>query len=81
VSSNAFRGIGRTVPPAMINTVCNIIRVPLAYVLSADFTGLGLVGVWIGITVVMCMKGIWSYSWYLLTKRKPALDEKSGVSS
>jgi len=81
VSSNAFRGIGRTIPPAIINTACNIIRVPLAYLLSADFVGIGLPGVWIAISACACMKGIWSYLWFLLTKRKPALDVRNGVLS
>jgi len=73
VSANAFRGLGKTIPPAIINTTCNVIRVPLAYLLSADFMGLGLTGVWIAISASECVKGTWSYSWYLLTERRRRL--------
>ncbi|MCL1796656.1 MAG: MATE family efflux transporter, partial [Clostridia bacterium] len=69
VSSNTFRGIGKTVPPAVINTTCNVLRVPLVYLLSSESFGFGLSGVWIGITVSACIKGCWSYAWYLLSER------------
>jgi putative MATE family efflux protein len=70
VSSNTFRGLGRTLPPAIVGTTCNIIRVPLAYLLSADDIGIGLPGVWIAISASACLKGIWSYTWYILAERK-----------
>jgi len=70
VASNTFRGLGKTVPPALINTTCNIIRVPLVYFLSSEYAGIGLPGVWIGISISACMKGIWSYTWFLLTERR-----------
>lgn len=70
VASNIFRGVGKTWPPAVINTVCNLVRVPLVYFLSSDFIGMGLPGVWIGIAISMCIKGIWSYGWYVFIERK-----------
>jgi putative MATE family efflux protein len=70
VSSNSFRGLGNTLPPAIINTICNVLRVPLVYILSMEFLGLGLVGVWIGISASACLKSIWSYTWYLITEQK-----------
>jgi putative MATE family efflux protein len=70
VSTNAFRGMGKTLPPAIINTICNILRVPFVYILSMEFFGLGLMGVWIGICASQCVKGIWSYTWYLFSYRK-----------
>jgi len=70
VSSNSFRGLGNSLSPAIINTICNILRVPLVYILSMEIFGIGLAGVWIGITTSACLKSIWSYSWYLITKRK-----------
>ncbi|MCL2081323.1 MAG: MATE family efflux transporter [Oscillospiraceae bacterium] len=70
VASNMFRGLGKTMPPAIINTTCNIIRVPLAYFLSAEALGIGLPGVWIAISVSGCIKGIWSYMWYLVTQHR-----------
>ncbi|MCL2002487.1 MAG: MATE family efflux transporter [Oscillospiraceae bacterium] len=73
VSSNTLRGLGKTVPPAVINTTCHIIRVPLAYFLSSDMLELGLTGVWIAVSISACMKGIWSYSWYVFTERRKTL--------
>ena len=45
VSSNTFRGLGKTLPQAFINTACNVLRVPLVYLLSAEALGMGLPGV------------------------------------
>ena len=70
VSANSFRGMGNTILPAVVNTTCNILRVPFVYILSMDFFGLGLTGVWIGISAAACIKGIWSYSWYLKRRRR-----------
>jgi len=70
VSSNSFRGLGNTLSPAIINTVCNILRVPFVYILSMEIFGFGLIGIWVGISLSACMKGIWSYTWYLITERK-----------
>ena len=80
VASNTFRGIGKTIQPAIVSTVCNVLRVPLAYILSAEspglglpglhLPGLGLPGVWIAISVSACAKGIWSYAWYMLEETK-----------
>jgi putative MATE family efflux protein len=70
VSANTFRGMGKTLPPAIINTICNILRVPFVYILSMEFFGIGLTGVWIGIAASECVKGIWSYTWYLISFRK-----------
>ena len=70
VSSNSFRGMGNTLLPAVINTTCNILRVLFVYVLSMEILGLGLPGVWIGITISACLKGVWSYSMYLYNRRK-----------
>lgn len=70
VSSNSFRGLGYTLPPAIINTICNILRVPFVYILSMETFGIGLAGVWIGISASACLKSIWSYTWYLTTRQK-----------
>jgi len=70
VSSNSFRGLGNTLPPAIINTICNILRVPFVYILSMEIFGIGLPGIWIGISASACLKSIWSYTWYLITERK-----------
>ena len=67
-ASNTFRGLGRTMPPAIVNTTCNILRVPLAYLLS--MTPLGLSGVWAGITISHLIKGVWSYAWYVISEKR-----------
>jgi len=67
VSGNTFRGLGKTMPPAIINTTCNVLRVPLVYFLSSEFVGIGLPGVWIGIATSGVIKGVWSYTWCSVT--------------
>ena len=70
VSSNSFRGLGITLPPAITNTVCNILRVPFAYILSMEIFGFGLAGIWISISIGACLRSIWSYIWYLIIEQK-----------
>jgi putative MATE family efflux protein len=74
VASNMFRGLGKTIPPAIVSTTCNIIRVPMAYLLSMEFLGIGLPGVWIAISASACIKGVWSYIWYFLHSKKKKLE-------
>jgi putative MATE family efflux protein len=68
VSSNMFRGLGRTMPPAIVGTVVSVLRVPLAYLFS--MTPLGLTGVWIGLTVSQFIKCAWSFSWYSFAQKR-----------
>jgi Na+-driven multidrug efflux pump len=68
VFSNAFKGKGRTVSPSICNITSNIIRVPMAFILSR--TSLGLMGVWIAITATACLRSLSITIWYLLAERK-----------
>jgi len=68
VAANAFRGIGKTVPPSVIGIASNIIRVPLAYFLST--TALGLIGIWVAISLTAGFRGLAVFAWYLKTNYK-----------
>ncbi len=57
-TAGAFNGIGRTLPPTLIGVVFNILRIPLALVLSS--TTLGLLGIWWSISISSIIKGILS---------------------
>ena len=73
ISSSIFRGIGETSKPSIVSITCNAARVPLAYFLS--ITSLGLNGIWIGITLGSCLRGVWMLAWLLIRKRKlPFID-------
>ena len=50
-----FNGVGRTVPPAVINIIFNFLRIPLAYYLA---TKMGIMGVWWAIAISTICKGI-----------------------
>ncbi|MCL2810889.1 MAG: MATE family efflux transporter [Clostridia bacterium] len=67
ISASAFRGVGKTVPPAVISIACNVLRVPLAYVLAS--TELGLNGVWWAISIGGGVRGLLILAWYLLHAR------------
>ncbi|MDR1651068.1 MAG: MATE family efflux transporter [Synergistaceae bacterium] len=67
VASGTFRGLGRTIPPSGVSAVCNALRVPLAYALSQ--TGLGLDGIWVGLTIGACVRGLWIFIWFLFEMR------------
>lgn len=55
-TGGAFSGLGRTIPAAINGIVFNLLRIPLALVLSA--TALGLSGVWWTMTITGVIKGI-----------------------
>ena len=55
-TAGAFQGLGKTFPPAVEGVVLNLLRIPMALVLSA--TALGLNGVWWSISISSILKGI-----------------------
>ncbi|MDR2403049.1 MAG: MATE family efflux transporter [Spirochaetaceae bacterium] len=68
VGAGAFKGTGRTIQPSAASIVSNVIRPFLAYFLSR--TSLGLSGIWIGIAITGCIRGIWICLWYALASRR-----------
>ena len=68
VATNAFRGKGRTLPPSITGVASNVIRVPLAFILSR--TTLGLLGVWAAISITAALRGISIFVWYQIAGRK-----------
>lgn len=63
-----FYGTGRTIPPAIISISFNLIRIPLAIILST--TGLGVTGVWWAISITSILKGIVAFIWFRLLQKK-----------
>jgi putative MATE family efflux protein len=62
-AGGSFRGLGRTLPPSIVTTVSNGLRVLLAYFLARG--DLGLEGIWWSIAVGASLRGVWIFSWYL----------------
>lgn len=63
VSTGAFNGLGRTIPPAIVNISFNIARIPLAYLFVYTF-GMGITGIWWSISLTTVIKGVLLYIWY-----------------
>ena len=77
ISSGAFKGLGKTLPPTIISGFCNAFRVPLCYFLAK--TSLGLDGIWIGVTIGAVMRGFGMFIWYNLFSRSlPKKDLEEG---
>ena len=75
VAAGAFRGKGQTIKPTITSVSANVLRVILAYALSA--TALGLDGIWIGIAISVTLGNIWLLVWYQMDARKlPKVDEQ-----
>jgi len=68
VATNAFRGKGRTLPPSVTSIASNVVRVPLAFLLSR--TALGLLGVWAAISITAGLRGISVFLWYKLEAKR-----------
>jgi len=54
-TAGAFNGIGKTLPPTLIGVIFNLMRIPLALLLSR--TSLGLLGIWWSISISSIIKG------------------------
>ncbi|MGL5785869.1 MAG: MATE family efflux transporter [Bacteroidales bacterium] len=63
VSSGAFNGLGKTIPPSIVNITFNLMRIPLAY-LFVYHLNWGITGVWWSISLSSVCKGIILYIWY-----------------
>jgi len=70
-TTGAFSGLGRTLQPTINGVVFNVLRIPMAIVLSS--TALGLSGVWWSITISSILKGIILFVWFrfMLLKSVP----------
>lgn len=68
VMQGIFYGIGRSVPPAINSVVFNYMRIPLAIFFVS--IGLGLNGIWWGLTVGTVLKGISIFVWFMLIRKQ-----------
>jgi len=62
LSIGVFRGVGKTMPPLVVSSGANALRVVIAYVLSQ--TALGLSGIWWGFTIGVCLRSVALFIWY-----------------
>ena len=63
-STGVFNGLGETRVPSVVSVVFNLMRIPLALLLSA--TPLGLDGIWWALTISAICKGLVLTVWYLI---------------
>lgn len=63
VSNGLFTGIGKPKIPANISIIFTVLRIPMALLLIKPF---GINGVWISIALSSILKGIASYTFYLI---------------
>lgn len=78
IAYSMFKGTGNTVPPSIVSTSCNILRVILSYVLSRS--SLGLNGIWVAISVAAVIRGAWIYAWCKIQSRKYPKTDALAVS-
>jgi len=68
MTNGAFNGLGKTMVPAINSTLFNLLRIPMALILSA--TALSLTGVWWSITISSILKGTVIVSLFLVYLRR-----------
>lgn len=73
VSYSMFKGTGNTLQPSVVSISCNVLRVVLAYILSG--TSLGLHGIWIAISIMGAIRGVWMYLWCKFQSRKYSVED------
>lgn len=65
ISSGAFKGMGRTIPPTIVSFTLTGMRIPLALLLSGIGT-IGVNGVWWSLTLTSILKGIILVVWFIM---------------
>jgi len=71
ITNGALRGAGATLIPMFITLISIwVLRIPISYVLSREWTGLGEHGIWWGIPVAWGFGALASYAYYLSGKWK-----------
>lgn len=63
LTAGSFIGLGKTTPPSIVSIGCNLLRIPVALVLSS--THLGLDGIWWAISSTCILKGVLLGAWHL----------------
>lgn len=63
-----FFGAGRTLPPALISSLFNLLRIPLAIILAKN--GMGLAGIWWAISLTSLLKGLTAFIWFQAIKKR-----------
>lgn len=69
-----FNGVGRTIPPAVINITFNAARIPLAFILAEH---MGIIGVWWAMAISTICKGTILPIWFSVIYRQ--LNKKQSV--
>lgn len=64
MTSGAFNGLGKTVPPSIVGIIFNAMRIPGAIALSS-IASLGLDGVWWSISISSMFKGVILTTWFI----------------
>ena len=67
-TSGAFCGYGKTLPPSINGITLNVLRIPMALILTA--TPLALNGIWWSISISSILKGLILFTWFQITLRK-----------
>jgi putative MATE family efflux protein len=68
VWAGAFKGRGETIPPSVVSIACNALKPILAWLLSRG--GLGLYGVWAGISAGDILRGVGLFVWHEAAERR-----------
>lgn len=76
MTTGAFSGFGKTLPPSITSIVLTAARVPMAMALSA--TALGLSGIWWSITISSILKGVVVLTLFLLFLRRETRKRQLG---
>jgi putative MATE family efflux protein len=79
ITSGAFNGIGRTVPPSIIGIVFTGGRVPGAMVLSLE-KFMGMLGIWWAISLSSVIKGVALSIWYMIILSRADIQKTSAKS-
>lgn len=67
-TAGAFNGLGLTLPPTIAGVSINLLRIPMAILLSSS-AALGLSGIWWAITGTSILKGIVLFIWFFFVLR------------
>ena len=76
-ATGAFNGLGQTMIPSISSVIFNLLRIPLALLLSA--TPLGLNGIWWAVCISSVLKGTILVFWYAFYVRRNKIYQLEGA--
>lgn len=70
--AGAFSGLGHSFPPSLVSIIFTVARIPMIIIVTK---WMGLIGIWWTISCSSMLKGVVSFIWFEIYKRKTLIED------